>query len=69
MPESLTEERPTAVLLTVPSAAAQLSISTVQLRRELAAGAGPATVTIGRRTMIHQADLFAWLNSRRRSAA
>jgi hypothetical protein len=61
--------RDTVVLLTVPAAAEQISISTLQLHREIAAGTGPVTVVIGKRTMIAQDDLFVWLNQRRRRAS
>ena len=52
-------------LLSVPAAAISAGISPELLRKEIAAGLGPATLTIGKRIRIASDDLDAWLDARR----
>jgi excisionase family DNA binding protein len=56
-------------LITRKQAAERAAISLRHLERLIAVGEGPAVIRLGgRRVGIAEADLAAWLNSRRRPA-
>jgi len=69
MPASVTHSTPTGDArskgaMSIPEGARYCSINEYFLYRLIARGEGPRVVRIGRRILLRQADLDAWLESR-----